>query len=88
MSYRFQGFFIPDHMMGGLERYINHGVEPGDFLTAVIENDLAEAVGRADAENMHNLPAYVGYLYNEAPSQCWGSPEKMKAWIASFKEKE
>jgi len=84
MSYRFREFVIPDYMMEGLELYIEHGVVPGDFLTAVIKNDLAEAVGRADDHNMRNLPAYVGYLYNEAPATCWGSAEKMKVWVADF----
>ena len=80
-TYKFRGFEIPEYMMGGIERYIEHGIEPGDFLTAVICNDLAEAVGRADDTNIRNIPAYLGYLYNEAPSPCWGSPAKFKAWM-------
>jgi len=81
MGYKFRDFEIPDYMMGGLERYINDGVEPGHFLTAVICNDLRDAVDRADSANMANLPAYVGYLYNKAPAGCWGSRSKMAAWI-------
>jgi hypothetical protein len=23
----------------------------------------------------------VGWLYNEAPAQCWGSPAKVKEWL-------
>ena len=80
MGYKFRNFEIPDYMMGGLERYINHGIMPGHFLTAVLENDLKEAVSQADDNNMKNIPAYMGYLYNEAPSGCYGSPEKVKAW--------
>ena len=30
---------------------------------------------------MANIPAYVGYFYNEAPSNCWGSSELMGAWM-------
>lgn len=80
MSYKFREWYIPDRMMGGLERWIVHGTPPGDFLTAVLNNDLREAIGRADDENMRNLPAFVAYLYNEAPGQCWGSPEKVELW--------
>jgi hypothetical protein len=36
---------------------------------------------RADTSNLYNLPAYVIYLYNEMPAACWGSPEKVKAWL-------
>ena len=53
-------------------------------MQAVICNNLKESVGQADDENMDNLPAYVGYFYNEAPSACWGSKEAMDQWIASF----
>lgn len=81
--YRFQEFYIPDRMMPGIKRYIEEKVQPGDFLTAVIQNDLSEACAKADDENMRNLPAYMAYFYNQAPSACWGSKEKMKAWLES-----
>ena len=86
-EYRFQQFHIPDRMMGAVRRYIEDGTPPGDFLTAVIRNDLKEACGRADEENIGNLPAYVAYFYNEAPASCWGSPEKMRDWMVSFEAK-
>jgi hypothetical protein len=79
--YQFQEFYIPHRMMSSILNYVNWGIPPGDFLTAVICNDLKEAVGRADDENLRNIPAYVAYFYNEAPSPCWGSEKKMRAWI-------
>ncbi len=80
-GYTFRQFAIPRYMLDPLLRYIEHGEPPGDFLTAVICNDLFKACGRADDFNLANLPAYTAYLYNEAPSECWGSKEKMQAWI-------
>lgn len=71
---------IPAHMMGGLRRWIEHGVMPGSFLRAVLENNLKDAVGQADSTNQQLLVAYVIFLYNEAPAACWGSPEKVRAW--------
>ncbi len=92
MSYTFRDTFrdftIPDHMLEGIERYIDHGIPPGHFLTAIITNNLREAVGRADDDNVQIIPAYVGYFYNEAPSACWGSIEKMNAWINKHMEPE
>lgn len=73
---------IPAHMMSRLNAYINHGESVGDFLRAVISNNLKDAVGRADDVNINLLPAYVIYLYNEAPAMCWGSPELYEGWIA------
>ena len=34
-----------------VRRYIEHGIPPGHFLTAVIEKDLCGASERADDEN-------------------------------------
>ncbi|MBS7703265.1 hypothetical protein [Chelatococcus asaccharovorans] len=65
-----------------LRRYIEHGIQPGGFLTAVLSNDLREACARADAMNRHLLFDYVQFLYNEAPGGCWGSPEVVDAWIS------
>ena len=87
-SYEFRGFTIPNYMMAGIRRYIKKGIPPGDFLRAVICNDLTDAVSRADDVNLYNLPAYAGYFYNEAPGNCWGSREKMEKWIAKFADAE
>ena len=81
-GYTFREFHISPHMMGGIHRYIEQGIPPGSFLCAIIDNNLKEAVARADDENIRNLPAYVAYFYNEAPGLCWGSPEKVKKWLA------
>ena len=80
-GYQYRQFFIPDYMVEGLDRWIEHGILPGDFLTAVLCNDLMDACGRADATNIGNLPAYCAYLYNEAPRACFGSRANVEAWI-------
>lgn len=83
MSYEYRGFYIPDRMMSGLERYIKHGIEPGGFLFSILSGkSLMEVVNRADDENLANLPAYAGYLYNEVPTAAWGSTENVAAWMA------
>lgn len=72
---------LPEHMRDGMRLYIEHGVQPGSFLRAVLSNDLMGALGRADDVNINALPAYGRFLYNEAPSLCWGSPDVVSAWI-------
>lgn len=86
--YRFQEFYIPDRMMPSIKRYIEEKIQPGRFLTAVIQNDLSEACAMADDENVRNLPAYAAYFYNCAPSLCHGSKEKMKKWLAAKEQHE
>ena len=71
---------VPSYMVGGIERWIKNGILPGDFLTAVLNNDLKEACGRADDVNRRCLFNYIDFFYNYAPSQCWGSPAKVAAW--------
>jgi hypothetical protein len=73
---------IPEHMQAALTRYVMERIEPGDFLTAVIKNDLKSAVGRADAVNLPLLPVYVRWFYNVAPGCCWGTPENFQEWVS------
>jgi len=84
--YTFREFYIPERMMEGLDRYIEKGIPTGDFLYAVLSNNLWFAVNHGDEENLKNLPAYIGYLVNKAPSNCWGSPEIVKEWMKKKRE--
>lgn len=83
--YEFEFYEIPNHMVEGLDDYINHRLKQGSFLHAVLCNDLKPACMQADGKNMRNLPAYVNFLYNYAPINCWGSPEKVNAWLEGGK---
>lgn len=74
-------FRIPDDMIDGLELYINNRIKPGSFMTAVLANDLMEAVGKADYRNIVNIPAYTYFLHNFAPHECFGSYEKVEKWL-------
>jgi hypothetical protein len=75
---------IESNMKEALDRYIEHGILPGDFLTAVLENNLSESFGRADEWNRQNLFQIVRYIYNEIPMDAWGSREKVRAWVNKF----
>lgn len=70
---------------GGLERFRDHGIPPGDFLQAVLENNLMEAMGRADEQNEADIFEICQYVYNEMPHNCHGSPEIFKIWVDSFR---
>jgi len=78
---------LPPHLQGGVQRYIEQGVPPGDFLTAVITNDLFLAISHADSTSLAALPDIVRFFYNESPSRCWGTPEKMKTWMETGHKK-
>ena len=78
----FDGRKVPEHTRGGIARYIVDHREPGDFLEAVLCNDLKNSIANADDMNRANLNAIVFFLYNEAPGACWGSREVYEAWLA------
>lgn len=72
---------IPAHCQGGLRRYIEEGCQTGDFLYAVLTNNLRRAVEKADDVNRAAIASYVVFLFNAAPSQCWGSAKRVEEWI-------
>lgn len=74
-------YSIRDDMVQAINDYIKNHIPVGSFLQAVICNNLAEAVGQADQDNLQNLPAFVNYFYNIAPSICWKSLESYNSWI-------
>ncbi len=71
---------VPAALRGGLVRWIVKGTAPGSFLSAVLCNDLAGAVRRIDDENRAYLCDLVAWIWQQAPSQCWGSPQRVAAW--------
>jgi len=79
---------VPEHMIDAFEFYVFHGIEPGGFLTAVLENDLKGAIGRADHINIRHLREIVGFMYNYLPAASQGSPEKVQRWLEQFRTKD
>ncbi|MGH9931007.1 MAG: hypothetical protein ACREA9_17505 [Pyrinomonadaceae bacterium] len=72
---------IPQSTMDGLIRYRDHGVPTGDFLQAVLSNDLMAALSSADDNNRAAILEICQFIYNDMPSRCHGSREKYEAWV-------
>lgn len=73
---------VPEGLREGLVAYVEKHRHPGGFLEAVLTNDLRKAVDRADVESMAGLKYIVMWLFNRAPSGCWGSREKLEEWLS------
>ena len=71
---------LPNYMQDGVVKYIEHGIDGGGFLNAVLENNFVHALGRADMINERMIKQWAEFLYMHAPSQCWGSVEKVAEW--------
>ena len=72
---------LPIHMREGATRYLLDGIEPGGFQRAVLENNLHDALGKADHENRDAIFFWACWL-NVLPMAAWGSRERIDRWIA------
>lgn len=73
---------IPQRTMLAINRHVKDHIKVGGFVTACLRNDLQAAIGLADEENLSAIRQIVVYLYNEVPAVCWGSPDKVREWLA------
>ena len=68
MNTTFDGYeAIPELLRGGITRYVEHGIKPGGFLTAVVMNDLETATRRADPQSLEVLPLIVRWFMEFHP---------------------
>lgn len=72
---------IHERMVNAMVKYIWQGQPVGEFLQAVIGNDLFDAAFRADTVNIRLLKQYAMFFHNTAPPDCFGSRKKYKAWL-------
>ena len=72
---------LPEHIRGGMARYIEEGCPTGRFLEYVIKNKLVDSFGLADEINKYRMFDICDFLYNQAPIPCWGSEKKYNEWI-------
>jgi hypothetical protein len=77
---------LPTHLQEGMRRYIEHGIETGGFLRAVLENDLAQASSRADPHAERALDRIFAFVREQVPPAAWGSPANVQAWIDRHKQ--
>ena len=71
---------IPEYMHDRIRDYVMEGTLVGDFLTAVLSNNLYVAVQHADLSNKRALVNWVKFIYNYIPSTAWGCSKTVEAW--------
>jgi len=72
---------VPEHTLAALDDYLVKHWAPGDFLKAVLSNDLFNALGQADDLNRVALFDICAYIYNHVTPEAWGSPTRVEAWL-------
>ncbi len=68
----------------GLLEWCESARVPGDFLCAVLSNDLKDAVVRADYDSIRAIKGIVVLLLNKFPTPCWGSPDALATWKGGY----
>jgi hypothetical protein len=77
----FKGYQIPEHIKRQLAEYLDRGVPQGGFLYAVLTNNLHDAVGTANQEEIGCLRDIVSWVYMYAPEAATGSDARYLRWI-------
>lgn len=77
---------VDSFLVEALNRYVLHGIMPGSFLTAVLENDLMRAMACADEYNKRHIFELCQYIFNHLPSSCHGSPAKVDAYLKEIRK--
>jgi len=77
---------IPELTLDQINNFVENGIPPGDFVNALLCNDLKKSFMYADDMNQVAMFKIVKYLYNKIPMGCWGSQEKVNAWIATKRQ--
>lgn len=71
---------LPEHMREVARRYVEDGIEPGSFLSAVLGNNLTLSFILADERNRKRMADFVTWLLHRCPRGAWGDAEKVKHW--------
>jgi hypothetical protein len=73
--------WIPKETKEAIERYVNAGLDPGDFLQAIMSNDLMGACKLADEHNLRAIVAIAQHVYSNVPMNCHGTKDIVRLWI-------
>ena len=77
----------PIHILDAITDHVNNHIPNGHFVTAVLENNLMEAIFHADANSLAGLKDICRFIHWEIPSASHGSVEKVRAWLAKRGER-
>lgn len=72
---------VPIGLRDGIINYLVRRLPPGHFMCALLENNLLECFNRADPTAWAAVPNILRFFVNDVPSSCWGTKEKVDAWL-------
>lgn len=72
---------VPVSLLDGLLRYRDRGIETGGFLRAAIENNLHDAVTRADEFSLRAIRPLCLMIAEALPPEARGSRDNVERWL-------
>ena len=72
---------MKDNTKQDLLNYKEHGIPMGDFLYAVLTNDLLSAFMCADEQNAMDMREIALFVYENLPAISHGTPQRVKNWM-------
>jgi len=73
--------FCPLPIRAAIDRFVRDRLRPGGFVNAILENDLLEAINRADSANLFLIPHIVAYMAEHVPASARGSEAWVNDWL-------
>jgi len=80
-SYEWDGVKIPTDLAKELEFYIYDKQVPGQFIRAVLENDLTKTIQRADLQSLRCLTVLCRFMMHRLPRDAWGDEKQISDWL-------
>jgi len=68
------------YLEDSIKYYIEHGTDPGGFLTAVFNNNLFGAIQKADHFNKQEISTIVLWVFDNLPKISYGNQELVQNW--------
>ena len=75
-------------MVSGIRNYVEHGIMPGHFLTALLSDKLTDTFARADGTNGLIVKEWVQWVWGEMPPSLTGSLEIMAKHVIDIQNKK
>lgn len=74
---------LPKCLRADMKLYIEQHIEPpkGHVLWWALENDFVGTLLVANGINKKEILGIAMFLFGQAPSGCWGSPEAVEMWL-------
>jgi hypothetical protein len=73
---------IPELIIAQIDNFHVEHLPPGDFVQAVLENDLTSVLSFADEDSFKALRSIWAYCHKSLPPEAWGNPDLVASWLS------